>query len=164
MLLYEEGGQIKFPLIRRAEYAGIHSGQISLPGGKTEAGETPVETALRETEEEVGIPRHSPKVLGALTNFLVIPSNYIITPIIATLDGIPSFHADTREVAAILSCSLNALLDEESIREAEILVSGKHRLRAPHFEVEKHIVWGATAMMLNELRLVLLEVLNESEK
>ena len=151
---------IKFPLIQRAEYVGTHGGQISLPGGKTEEGEGPFETALRETEEEVGVPRHLPLVLGALSEFFVIPSNYIITPVVATLKNVPIFQPDIREVAGVLSGSIEALVHDQAIRETEILAAKQFRLLAPHFEIEKHIVWGATAMMLNEFRMVLREILD----
>ncbi|MEJ7646739.1 MAG: CoA pyrophosphatase [Chryseolinea sp.] len=159
ILLYEDHGVIKFPLIRRPEYLGVHSGQVSLPGGRTESDEGPVETALRETEEEIGIRRDSPKVLGVLSNFLVIPSNYIITPVVATLSGSPTFVPDAREVAGVLAASIDELVHDESIRESEILVSGQYRLMAPHFNVENSTVWGATAMVLNEFRSVLRDVI-----
>ena len=84
ILLYEDdAGLIRFPLIKRQEYTGAHSGQVSLPGGKAEQGEDPIFTALRECEEEIGVDRNSLVVLGRLTNFFVIPSNFIITPVVA---------------------------------------------------------------------------------
>ncbi len=159
ILLYEDDGLIRFPLIQRAEYVGAHSGQISLPGGKSEQGEVPIETALRETEEEIGIDRHSPNVLGALSNFLVIPSNFMITPVVATLAGTPIFRPDPHEVAGLLLGTLEELVHEEAIKEKEIVVSGQFRMMAPHFEIENNIVWGATAMVLNELRAILREIL-----
>ncbi|HKZ38487.1 MAG TPA: CoA pyrophosphatase, partial [Chryseolinea sp.] len=76
ILLYEENGEIKFPLIKRPDYIGAHGGQVSLPGGKTEPGEDSIQTALRETKEEIGIPGEQINVLGRLTEFHVIPSNY----------------------------------------------------------------------------------------
>src|SRR6188768_3645024 len=82
ILLYEDEGEIKFPLIKRPEYLGTHSGQISFPGGKADPGEDPIETALREGEEEVGIDRSKVSVLGTLSNFFVIPSNFLVTPVI----------------------------------------------------------------------------------
>src|SRR5687767_2401868 len=79
ILLYEEDGTIKFPLIKRPEYAGAHSGQISLPGGKAEPDEDAILTALRECEEEIGIQRNLPQVLGKLSDFFVMPSNFMVT-------------------------------------------------------------------------------------
>ena len=156
ILLYEdEGGLIRFPVIKRQEYAGAHSGQVSLPGGKAEEGEDPIFTALRECEEEIGVDRKSLVVLGRLTNFFVIPSNFIITPVIATAPFIPSFKPDPYEVARIMSFSLSDLLKNDAIKQSEIVAAGKFRLMAPHFEIDGEIVWGATAMMLNEFRTVM---------
>ncbi|MBA4058492.1 MAG: coenzyme A pyrophosphatase [Marivirga sp.] len=159
ILLYQEGNSIRFPLIRRQEYLGAHSGQISLPGGKSERGEDGVQAALREAEEEIGINRMKPNVLGILSNFYVIPSNFIITPVVAVLDTAPVFTPDPYEVAKILSGSIEDLVRDDAIKETEILAAGQFRMMAPHFEIEREIVWGATAMMLNEFRMILREVL-----
>lgn len=158
ILLYEEDGIIKFPLIKRQEYLGAHSGQISFPGGKAEIGETSLVAALREGEEEIGINRHDVQVLGTLSDFFVIPSNFLVTPVIGTIKN-PVFKPDKREVARVLTARLDSLLADEAIREKEILAAGKFPLRAPHFEVEGEIVWGATAMMLNEFRTILKEII-----
>jgi 8-oxo-dGTP pyrophosphatase MutT (NUDIX family) len=157
ILLYEEQGHIRFPLIKRPVYTGAHSGQISLPGGKAEPGEDVVQTALREGEEEIGIDRGTVKVLGRLSDFFVIPSNFIVTPIVGIVRE-PVFHPDPREVSRIISCSLFDLLLEGSIKKKEILAAGQYRMMAPHFEIEEEVVWGATAMMLNEFRMVLLDL------
>jgi 8-oxo-dGTP pyrophosphatase MutT (NUDIX family) len=157
ILLYQDEDRVCFPIIRRQEYVGAHSGQVSLPGGKTETGETPVETALRETEEEIGVDRRLPNVIGQLSNFFVIPSNFVITPVVATIDHIPIFKPDPHEVAAILSADLNTLLDDEAILEAEIMAAGQYKMMAPHFMFDGAMVWGATAMILNEFRQTLRE-------
>jgi len=159
ILLYEEHGVVKFPLTKRAEYLGTHSGQISLPGGKAEAGETPVETALREAEEEIGLDRNLVTIVGRLSDFFVIPSNFIVAPIVGTVSGTPLLTPDPREVSRILTGELPALLANDAIKEKEILVAGRYRMQAPHFEIDGEVVWGATAMMLNELRVVLKEIL-----
>jgi 8-oxo-dGTP pyrophosphatase MutT (NUDIX family) len=158
IMLYEEGGVIKFPLIKRPEYPGAHSGQISLPGGKAEQGESPIETALREGEEEIGIKREEVIVLGTLSQFFVIPSNFLVTPVIGYYKTIPVFVADQHEVESILVGSVEELLKPEAIKEKEILAAGRFAMRAPHFEIEQEIVWGATAMMLNEFRTILQEL------
>jgi len=158
ILLYEENGVIKFPLIKRPEYLGAHSGQVSLPGGKAEMEEDAIETALREGEEEIGITRNRLEVIGKLSEFFVMPSNYLVTPVIAVADGIPDFKADPHEVVRILYAGLEDLLHADSIKEKEILAAGRFNMHAPHFEIDKEIVWGATAMILNELRVVLQEI------
>jgi len=159
ILLYEDGGEIKFPLIKRAEYPGAHGGQISLPGGKTEPGEDAIQTALREAQEEIGIIIPQVNVLGRLSEFHVIPSNFMITPVVATIASVPHFIPDPYEVAKILTAKVSDLLKDDAVVTKEILAAGKYRMQAPHFDVEGEIVWGATAMMLNELRLILREVI-----
>ena len=157
ILLYEDEGVIKFPLIKRHEYAGAHGGQVSLPGGKAETGEDAIQAALRECEEEIGVPAHTIDVLGKLSDFLVIPSNYIVTPVVASTSTRPLFKPDAYEVARILEARLTEISDENAVKQKEILVAGKYRMIAPHFEIENEVVWGATAMMLNEFRVILLE-------
>ena len=155
ILLYPDGDQIYFPLIQRPQYAGAHSGQVSLPGGKAEAGENAIETALREGEEEIGIHPPQIKVIGKLSEFFVIPSNFIVTPVIGYTNLKPEFRADPFEVEKIIIGNLNQLLREDAIRSKEILAAGRYGMLAPHFEIEGQVVWGATAMMLNEFREIL---------
>jgi 8-oxo-dGTP pyrophosphatase MutT (NUDIX family) len=164
ILLYEDEGVIKFPLIKRAEYPGAHGGQVSLPGGKGEPGEDAIQTALRECEEEIGVERKHIFVLGKLSNFLVIPSNYLVTPVIAYIDHKPAFNPDPFEVAKVLEALLDDVTGMNSIKEKEIIAAGKYRMIAPHFEVADEVVWGATAMMLNEFSVVLSEVIDDDEK
>jgi 8-oxo-dGTP pyrophosphatase MutT (NUDIX family) len=161
ILLYEDEGVLKFPLIKRPEYTGAHGGQVSLPGGKAEAGEDAVQTALRECEEEIGISRDQIEVLGNLSDFFVIPSNYLVTPVIAFISQKPVFKPDPFEVSRILEARLADLVAEHAIKEKEIIAAGKYRMMAPHFEIENEVVWGATAMMLNEFRVLLRELIEK---
>lgn len=159
ILIYEEAGKLWFPVIKRAVYEGAHSGQISLPGGKVELGEDSIQAALREGEEEIGIDRKSLNVLGTLSNFFVVPSNFLITPVVATVDTVPTFTPDAYEVAKILIGSIDELMSDDAIKHTEILAAGQFRMQAPHFSIEGEVVWGATAMMLNEFRTILQEVI-----
>jgi len=159
ILLYEDGGEIKFPLIKRPDYIGAHGGQISLPGGKTEPGEDSIQTALRETREEIGIPAKQINVLGRLSEFHVIPSNFMITPVVASLKNDPVFIPDPYEVSRIIHGNIRNLIMDDAVITKEILAAGTYKMQAPHFEIEGEIVWGATAMMLNEFRLILREIL-----
>ncbi len=153
--MYRNGDRINFPLTIRPDYLGTHGGQISFPGGKAEAGEDAIDTALRETEEEIGITRKDIKVIGTLTEFFVIPSNFKVTPVIAFTEKKPNFLADPIEVVRIIEGNLEDLLKEDAIRKKEILAAKMYPLMAPHFEIEGEIVWGATAMILNEFRMVM---------
>jgi len=152
VLLYADQGRIKFPLIKRPTYTGAHSGQISLPGGKVEPGEDVINAALREGEEEIGVEMSDIKVIGRISDFNVIPSNFIVTPVIAFIDYVPEFKPDVREVEKVIVGDLFELVKEDAIQEKEILAAGIYPMIAPHFLIENEIVWGATAMMLNEFR------------
>jgi 8-oxo-dGTP pyrophosphatase MutT (NUDIX family) len=148
ILLYEDGGGLKFPLTKRQEYLGAHSGQISLPGGKAEPDEDYLETALREAEEEIGISRNQVRVIGKLSHFMV-------TPVIAYAEIKPAFTPQVSEVMRILEGDVEQLLRDDAVQTKEIVAAKIYPMLAPHFEIEGEVVWGATAMILNELRVVM---------
>ncbi|MFZ6000057.1 MAG: NUDIX hydrolase [Bacteroidota bacterium] len=126
ILLYEGAdGRIKFPLIKRPEYMGAHSGQVSFPGGKAETGETIIETALREAEEEIGVKSTDVKVLGRLSDFFVIPSNFMVAPVVGCLDRQAAFAPDPIEVVRILGGDLESLIAEDAARVKEITAAGR---------------------------------------
>ncbi len=154
ILLYPDRGEIKFPLTKRPEYLGAHSGQVSLPGGKGEPGETAIETALREGEEEIGVRQSDIEVIGSLSNFFVVPSNFMVTPVVGILRSKPLFVPDPVEVVRVLEGTVSELVKEDAVAVKEITAARVYRLNAPHFLIEDEVVWGATAMMLNELRMV----------
>lgn len=158
ILLYEENGTIKFPLIKRQTYTGAHSAQVSLPGGKVETGEDVFQAALREAEEEIGVKRNDIRVIGRLSDFDVLPSNFLVTPVVASIDYVPKFIPDAHEVAKVIQANLSDLVQDDAIKESEILAAGLYRMIAPHFFIEEEIVWGATAMMLNELRSIIMDL------
>jgi 8-oxo-dGTP pyrophosphatase MutT (NUDIX family) len=158
ILLYEEEGKIKFPLTKRPEYLGAHAGQISLPGGKAEPGENYIQTALREGEEEIGVHLDELKVIGRLSDFFVIPSNYLVVPVVAYVIKRPQFIAQESEVVKILEGSLDDLILDDAIQTKEILAAKMYPMLAPHFLIDNEIVWGATAMMLNEFRMIVREI------
>ena len=158
LLLYPDNGSIKFPLTKRPDYVGTHGGQVSFPGGKAEPGETSEQTALREGEEEIGIDSAQVEVIGKLTDLFVIPSNFMVTPIVAIQKSKSVFKPDPVEVVRILEGKLDDLLRPDSIQRKEILAAGIYPLSAPHFLIDNEIVWGATSMMLNEFRVILEEM------
>lgn len=152
ILLYPDNGRIKFPLTKRPDYLGAHGGQISLPGGKAEPDEDYIQTALREGEEEIGVSREQMKVLGRLSDFFVIPSNFMVAPVIAYTEEKPLFVPQVSEVDKVLEADLQNLIAEDAIHTKEIIAAKIYPMLAPHFLIEGEVVWGATAMMLNELR------------
>lgn len=152
VLLYPNGGdgKLHFVLMRRNEYPGVHSGQIGLPGGKHEDGESLQETALREAEEEVGAPRQQIQVIGKLTRLYVPPSDYDIHPTVGYCDHHPVWQADPHEVAEIIEVPLDLLLDD-SIKGSEQVTRYERPFTIHYYHVGPHKVWGATAIMLSEL-------------
>ncbi len=162
ILLYEDEGRIKFPLTKRPEYLGAHAGQISLPGGKGEAGEDYIQTALREGEEEIGVHSSELKVIGRLSDFFVIPSNFLIAPVVAYSLTKPTFIPQASEVVKILEGNLDDLLRDDAIQTKEILAAKMYPMLAPHFLIDNEIVWGATAMMLNEFRMIVRQIQNNT--
>lgn len=157
ILLYEQEGRTFFPLTKRPDYLGAHGGQISLPGGKAEPGESVFDTALREAEEEIGVVRNQIEIVGTLSEFFVIPSNFMVTPVVAYLRDSPQFKPDPKEVVRILNGSLDQLVRDDAVHTKEILAAKIYPMLAPHFEIEDEVVWGATAMILNEFRMVVRE-------
>lgn len=150
ILLYQHGHDVFFPLIRRQEYNGAHSGQISLPGGRLEQGESFEEAALRETAEEIGIPADQVMVIGELSKLYIWASNYEVVPIVGFLEQEPVFKREEREVAEVISTPLHALLSEEIIKEKQQTIQGKYEIRYPYYDYQGNVIWGATAMMLSE--------------
>ncbi len=149
VLLYPVGGALHFVLIRRTEYEGVHSGQISLPGGKREDGETFEQTALRETYEEIGV-QDPVEILGALTPLYVPPSDFEIHPFVGYLPERPVWSPDPNEVAEVIEAPLQLLLDPQ-IKGVEDWIRYGMPFTVAFYRIGLHKVWGATAIMLSEL-------------
>lgn len=152
ILFYPYQNSTYFPLIKRPEYPGFHSGQVAFPGGKMEIGdENIIQTALREAEEEIGIDRNQVKVLGQLSDMYIPTSNFLVSPIVGCLAYCPELVADPHEVARIITTDLRYLLGPEIRKEKTLDLEHGGRLNAPYFEIDGEVVWGATAMILSEL-------------
>jgi 8-oxo-dGTP pyrophosphatase MutT (NUDIX family) len=137
-------------LIRRTEYPGVHSGQISFPGGRREGQESLQVTALRETQEEIGVRPHSLRVVGQLSPLYVPASNFCIYPFVAFSPVRPAFRLDSREVAELIETPLSHLLDPATCKEISRHFQNYGQRRIPYYDIFGHQVWGATAMMLSE--------------
>jgi 8-oxo-dGTP pyrophosphatase MutT (NUDIX family) len=158
--LFIKNGQVCFPLIQRPQYTGIHSGQIGLPGGKIEEDDKDrIETALRETEEEIGVIAQDVVVLGKLTELYVQASHYNILPIVGYLPYVPAYHPDPQEVSRVIEGRIDDLLNEGNRKVKELLVREKYAVTAPYFDINNEMVWGATAMILNEFSVVLKDII-----
>ena len=156
LLIYQKNENINFVLIQRPDYSGTHGGQISFPGGKKEENETLKETAIRETNEEIGVESRDIIILGKLSQVYVPPSNFLITPYIGYLDITPNFNPDPTEVTKVLEIELNELLKEDVIKEKIITVGAKTNnpmnINVPYLDLKNQVVWGATGVILSEFR------------
>ncbi|MDT8394004.1 MAG: CoA pyrophosphatase [Bacteroidales bacterium] len=147
-----ENGSICFPLIRRNEYDGVHSGQISLPGGKFEEhDENLIQTATREAEEETNIRASQLEILGTITPVYIPPSNFIVQPVIAWASEKPEFIPEQSEVAEIITVSLTDLTSENARQLKNIPHREYSAIDVPCFYIHRNIIWGATAMILSEV-------------
>jgi 8-oxo-dGTP pyrophosphatase MutT (NUDIX family) len=156
VLIYPKFDQAHLVLMLRPDYGGVHSGQVSFPGGKQETNDpTITHTALREAEEELGIRPDAVNVLGALSDLYIPPSNALVTPTVGFANERPNFRPDSREVAAVIEADLAHFLKLEVWKTIDMRV-GKGVLRnTPYFALEHYKIWGATAMMLSELTALL---------
>jgi len=152
--LYPVEGALHFPLTLRRDDLETHKGQISLPGGAQEPGESLLDTALRETREEIGVSVSASAVLGGLSPMYIPPSGFLITPYVAALPDRPRFDLMQHEVAELIEAPLSALFDPASVRR-EMWTLRDVEVEIPFFQIGPHKVWGATAMVLSEFAAVI---------
>ncbi|MFP4448211.1 MAG: NUDIX hydrolase [Bacteroidales bacterium] len=151
LLLYPKNNEVYTVFIKRQLYEGVHSGQISLPGGKMEkTDKTLIETALRETWEEIGIHPKQIKIIGKLTELFIPVSDYIVQPVIGTLHHEPEYSPDPREVDKIYSIPLKKLTDPFCVNINQTFTENNKKYTAPFYKVDELQIWGATAMILSE--------------
>ncbi|MGH1434988.1 MAG: NUDIX hydrolase [Lewinella sp.] len=130
-----------------------HGGQVSFPGGKREESDENLQaTALRETEEEVGVDRRDVEVLGALTDLYIPVSNFLVAPYVGFLDYEPVFNPQPEEVEQVLEIPFSAFMDAQNHQLKDLRINSQMTLKkVPYFAVQQQTVWGATAMMISEL-------------
>ncbi len=158
-LLHWRDGAWRTMLIRRVAHPlDRHGGQISFPGGRFEESDGDLAvTALRETEEEIGIPASQIELLGRLTELYIPVSNFLVHPFVGVLRGDVELRPQPGEVEAVLTPAMADFHQLEARKIMDLTIGEGVVLReVPYFEVEGHVVWGATAMILSEF----LEVLN----
>lgn len=139
-------------LIRRAEYPGTHSGQIAFPGGELEAEDRSdtAAAALRETEEETGVPREHIRLVGGLSKLYIPASHFMVYPFAARLNKRPVFRPDPTEVAAVLEMPLDFFFRKENMGIRTMEFANGLRAEVPYFDINGQMLWGATAMILSE--------------
>ncbi|MCM4151293.1 CoA pyrophosphatase [Arenibacter sp. N53] len=147
-------------LILRNTYKGIHSNQIGLPGGKAEKKDLNLlETALRETQEEVGAVRERITVIRSMSEIYIPPSNFEVTPYLGLYKKEEPFLMQADEVAAIVEVPLQDFMDDKKIFQQILNTSYANNVEVPAFKLNGYTVWGATAMMLNEIKEMFRQVL-----
>lgn len=157
--MYPKAGETYFVMMERAEYEGVHSGQIALPGGKVEAGDRDKwHTSLRETEEETGIVARQVQKVMALSELYIPPSNFMVSPFVGYLHETPILTPDPIEVQSLIEVPLEELLDDRSLGVRRLQVKYVGDIEVPVFEFQGKIVWGATAMILSELKSLFLAI------
>jgi 8-oxo-dGTP pyrophosphatase MutT (NUDIX family) len=150
VLLYPWNDSLFLVLTRRTEQMRHHQAQISFPGGRQESGEDLVQTALRETKEELGIQPDFPRLIGTLTPLYIPPSKTCIHPVVATLAQRPEFVRSPKEVEEVIEMPLAHLRDPINVHE-EIWTLRGIPVRVPFYLFKGNKIWGATAMVLAEL-------------
>lgn len=150
ILLYNRNNSFHFPLIVRPQYNGVHSGQISLPGGRQEEYDRNlIVTALRECEEEIGVDASKMTVLGSLTNLIIPVSGFDVLPVVAYYQDSPEFKLQENEVVSVIEVPVDLLLNTGIVFEKKVDFKGNEET-VPYFNIYGHTVWGATAMILSE--------------
>ena len=159
LLLWPQAAGLHFVLTRRAQDLRGHSGQISLPGGRCDPTDAdPAATALRETQEELGISASAVQLLGQLDEIYIPPSNFLVHPHVGALATAPDLRPCAAEVAEVLTVPLARLFDAQHKRQSLRQIDGRD-LRIPWYALGQQMVWGATAMLLSEFEARLRAVL-----
>lgn len=160
MLFYPKNLETHLVLIVRNAYPGVHSSQIGFPGGKYEVFDKSMEaTALRETHEEIGISAEKISIVKAFSELYIPPSNFTVLPFLGYSKEELIFKPDPREVFGIIELSLIDFLDDKNFTTQVLETSYMKEIELPVFKFNDKIVWGATGMMLNELKEVIKKVM-----
>jgi len=156
----DQYGSAHLLLILRKTYKGVHSNQIAFPGGKVEVGDIDLlATALRETEEEVGVPKNQIEVIRELSPTYIPPSNFEVQPFLGICKATPVFKIQETEVEELVKVPLAHFLDDAVIFKKIMSTSYAKNIEVPAYNLNGHTVWGATAMMLSEVNTLLKLVL-----
>lgn len=149
LIFPNDEGELELILTLRTQTIN-HGGQLSFPGGRAEIGETPVQTALREAREEIGIKPGDIEIAGSLSTLYVAPSHNQVTPVVGFLDYVPELTINPNEVEEVFSVELNSLLNKENLTVEDWNLRDDHTYKVPYWDVHRVPLWGATAMMLSE--------------
>lgn len=156
-----KAGETHLALILRKTYKGVHSAQVGFPGGRQEVSDlSSRHTALRETQEEIGVLQEDIRVLKKLTKIYIPPSNFFVEPFIGICEKTPQFILQQTEVEALIEVKISDLLDDGIYCTRRLSTSYATDIEVPAYILNTHVVWGATAMMLSEVRELLKQLYN----
>lgn len=160
MLFYPRNEQTNLALILRNSYNGVHSSQIAFPGGKVETFDRSLcQTALRETHEEIGISPSNINIVRAFTELFIPPSNFIVHPFLGFSNDELIFNPDPSEVAGLIEFPISDFLADANVVQNKMATAYSDSVVVPTFKVGDQFVWGATAMIMSELKEVLKKLL-----
>lgn len=155
-LLFNYKDLVHTLFIQRPKDQGVHSGQLSFPGGKREMGESLDQTALRETFEEIGVAPDQIEVLGELSEIYIPPSHFLVRPFIGAIKSLPELVLNPSEVEEVIIHPLDFFFQENIIAQKPIFIPKFNvSIDAPFFDIQGRTLWGATAMMVQEFRLMM---------
>jgi 8-oxo-dGTP pyrophosphatase MutT (NUDIX family) len=150
-LLFNHGDELHTLFIQRPKDQGVHSGQLSFPGGKREAGESLDQTALRETFEEIGVAPEEIEILGELSEIYIPPSHFLVRPFIGAMKTLPELNLNQSEVEEVIIQPIDFFFRENIIAQKPIFIPKFNvSINAPFFDIQGRTLWGATAMMVQE--------------
>jgi 8-oxo-dGTP pyrophosphatase MutT (NUDIX family) len=155
ILLYPFNDSICTVLMQRPAYNGVHGGQISFPGGKQEpSDENAIDTALREAQEETGIKPEEIRILGTLTPLFIPVSNTLVTPAVAWTSQRPAFRRKPDEVVFLFDAEIKRFYDPSIVKKKPVKI-GEEMINVKYYDYEGNMIWGATAMIIHELLVIL---------
>ena len=157
IILYYKNNELYTSIIKRSVYDGKHSGQMALPGGKYQKSDKGlINTAIRETYEEIGIDIKESEILGKLTSLIIPVSNILVSPFVCFIDYNPKYKINKTEVQQIYEVPITNFLKNKKIKKE---IQYNTQVTIPYFDIQNETVWGATAMIFSEF----LEVLNRAK-
>ena len=154
ILLYPIKNKWHFFLTKRTNTVEHHKGQISLPGGMLEKGESHKEAAIRETFEELGIQSEDINIIGPLSPLYIPISNFKIFPFVGWIKSNPELNIQSKEVSKVFSPSIFSLMDPQTKKIKDSILLGQ-KVKIPFFNLKNEVVWGATSMILSEFKKIL---------
>ena len=154
ILLYPIKNKWHFFLTKRTNTVENHKGQISLPGGMLEEGESHKEAAIRETFEELGVQSEDINIIGPLTPLYIPISNFKIFPFVGWIKSTPDLNIQSKEVSKVFSPSILSLMDPQTKKIKDSILLGQ-KVKIPFFNLKNEVVWGATSMIISEFKNIL---------